>query len=189
MPEIFSHYFLTGSRIPNTLLRFRHDGKSTSWKGHWAISGLKESSPFLQFWDIYSTLQFSSVTQSCSTLNEAMDCSRPGFPVHHQLLEPTQTHIHHVRDAIQPSHPLSPPSPPTFNLSQHQGLPMSQFFTSGGQTSVLPMNIQDSFPLGRTSWISLKSKGLSRVFSNTTVQKHQFFSAQRSLWSRSHICT
>ena len=90
MPEIFSHYFLTGSRIPNTLLRFRHDGKSTSWKGHWAISGLKESSPFLQFWDIYSTLQFSSVTQSCSTLNEAMDCSRPGFPVHHQLPELAQ---------------------------------------------------------------------------------------------------
>ena len=72
--------------------------------------------------------------------------------------------------------------------------PMSQFFTPGGQStgasasaSVLPMNIQDRFPLGRTAWISLQSKELSRVFSNTTVQKHQFFAAQLSLWSNSHI--
>ena len=71
---------------------------------------------------------------------------------------------------------------------------MSQFFTSGGQNieasaSVLPMNIQDWFPLGWTSWISLQSKGLSRVFSNTTVQKHQFFGAQHSSQSNSHIHT
>ena len=73
---------------------------------------------------------------------------------------------------------------------------MSLFLASGGQSigvsasaSVLPMNIQDWFPLGRTGWISLQSKGLSRVFSNTTVQKHQFFSAQPSLWSNSHIPT
>ena len=73
---------------------------------------------------------------------------------------------------------------------------MSQFFASGGQsigvsasTSVLPMNIQDWFPLGWTGWISLQSKGLSRVFSNPTVQKHQFFSAQLSLWSSSYIHT
>ena len=74
--------------------------------------------------------------------------------------------------------------------------PMSQFFTSGGQSivvsasaSVLPMNTQDWFPLGWTGWISLQAKGLSRVFSNTTVQKHQFFSAPLSLWSNSHIHT
>ena len=74
--------------------------------------------------------------------------------------------------------------------------PMSQFLASGGQNigasasaSVLPMNIQDWFPSGLTGWISLQSKGLSRVFSNTTVQKHQFFSTQLSLWSNSHICT
>ena len=71
---------------------------------------------------------------------------------------------------------------------------MSQFFASGGQSigasaSVLPMNIQDWFPLGWTGWISLQSKGLARVFSNTTVQKHQFFGAQPSLWSNSHICS
>jgi len=66
--------------------------------------------------------QFSSVIHSCPTLCNPIDCSTPGFPVHHQLLELTQTHVHPVRDAIQPSHPLSSPSPPAFNLSQHQGL-------------------------------------------------------------------
>ena len=66
-------------------------------------------------------LQFSSVAQSCPTLCNPMDCSTPGFPVHHRLLELTQTHVYWVGDAIQPSHPLSSPSPPTFNLSKHQG--------------------------------------------------------------------
>ena len=86
-------------------------------------------------------------------------------------------------DAIQPSYPLSPPSPSALNLSQYQGLSQwVAFFASGGQSigasasaSVLPMNIQGWFPLGLTGLISLKSKGLSRVFSNTTVQKHWFF--------------
>ena len=88
-----------------------------------------------------------------------------------------------------PSHPLSSPSPPTFNLSQHQFL--FQWVSSSHQvaksigvsasTSILPMNIQDWFPLGWTGWISLQAKGLSRVFSNTTVQKHPFFSTQLSL--------
>ena len=66
--------------------------------------------------------QFSSVAQSCPTVCDPMDCSMPGLPVHHQLPEPTQTHVHWVSDAIQPSHPLSSPSPPAPNLSQHQGL-------------------------------------------------------------------
>ena len=66
--------------------------------------------------------QFSSVTQSCPTLCDPMDCITPGPPVHHKLPEATQTHVYWVSDAIQPSHPLSSPSPPTFNLSQHQGL-------------------------------------------------------------------
>ena len=84
--------------------------------------------------------------------------------------------------------PLLSPSPPALNLSQHQGLFKSQLFTSGGQsigvsasTSVLPTNTQAWSPLGWTGWIFLKSKGLSRVFSNTTVQKHQFFGARLSL--------
>ena len=66
--------------------------------------------------------QFSSVAQSCPTVCDPMDCSTPGFPVHQQLLKLAQTHVHWVGDAIQPSHPLSSPSPPAFNLSQHQGL-------------------------------------------------------------------
>ena len=71
---------------------------------------------------IVPTLQFSSVTLPCPTLCNPTDCSTPGFPVHCQLLELPQTHVHRVRDAIQPSHPLSSPSPPAFNLSQHQSL-------------------------------------------------------------------
>ena len=92
---------------------------------------------------------------------------------------------------FQSSHLLSSPSPPAFNLSQWVrtgSFPMSQFFTSGGQSIgssasslVLPMNIQDWFPLGLTGLISLQSKGLSRVFANTTVQKNDFFSIQLSL--------
>ena len=66
--------------------------------------------------------QFSSVTQSCPTLCDPMNCSTPGLPIHHQLLEFTQTHVHQVGDAIQPSHPLSSPSPPAPNPSQHQSL-------------------------------------------------------------------
>ena len=69
-----------------------------------------------------SHFQFSSVAQLCPTLCDPMDCSTPGFPVHHQLPEFAQTHVHRISDAIQPSHPLSSPSPPAFNLSQHQGL-------------------------------------------------------------------
>ena len=71
---------------------------------------------------IYSSVQFSLVSQSCLTLCDSMDCSTSGLPVHHQLLEFTQTHVHWVGDAIQPSHPLPSPSPPTFNFAQHQGL-------------------------------------------------------------------
>ena len=131
----------------------------------------------------------SSVTQLCLTLCDPMNRSMPGLPVHHQLLESTQTHVHQVGDAIQPSYPLSFPSPPALSLSQHQGLFqwVSSSHQSGGQSigvsalaSVLPMNTQDWSPLGWTGWISLQSKGLSRVFSNTTVHKHQFFGTQLS---------
>ena len=135
-----------------------------------------------------SNHQFSPVAQSCPTLCDPMNRSKPGLPVRHQLLELAQTHVHPVGDASQPSHPLSSPSPPAFNLAQHQSLQMSQFFTSGGQStgvsassSVLSKNVQDRFPLQWTGWFSLQSKGLLRVFSNTTVQKHQVFGAQLSL--------
>ena len=107
-----------------------------------------------------------------------MDCSTPGFPVHHQLQESTQTHIPWISDAIQPSHPVIPSSSCLQSFPTSGSFQMSQIFPSGGQStgvsasaSVLPTNIQDWFPLGWTGWISLQSKGLSRVFSNTTVQK------------------
>ena len=135
---------------------------------------------------IYTKLsvQFSSVAQSCPTLCDPINGSTPGLPVHHQLPEFTQTQAHRVGDAIQPPHPLLllPPIPPSIG-----SFPMSQLFAWGSQSigvsasaSVLPVNTQDWSPLGWTGWISLQSKGLSRVFSNTTVQKHQFFGAQLS---------
>ena len=132
---------------------------------------------------ISTSVQLSSVAQLCATLCDPMDCSTPGFPVRHQLPEVLQTLVHCVGDAIQPSYPLSSPSPPAFKLSQNRYFPMSQFFASDDQASpsVLSMNIQDWFPLEWTNWISLQSKGLWRVFSNTTVQKQKLFSAQPAL--------
>ena len=136
---------------------------------------------------LLSSFQFSTVGQLCLTLCDPVNCSTPGLPVHHQLPEFTQTHVNRTGDAIQPSHPLLSPSPPALNPSQYQGFQMSQLFASGGQSigvsasaSVFPMNIHDWLPLEWTGWISLHSKGLSRVFSNTTVQKHQFFSTHLS---------
>ena len=116
----------------------------------------------------HQSVQFSSVTQLWLTLCDSMNRSTPGLPVHHQLPEFTQTHVRRVGDAIQPSHPQSFPGSGYF--------PVNQLFTSGGQsigvstsTSVLPMNTQDPSPLGWTGWISLQSKGFSRVFFNITV--------------------
>ena len=134
---------------------------------------------------VHSSVQFSSVAQSCLTLCDPMNRSMPGLPVNHQLLEPTQTYVHRVGVAIQPSHSLSSPSPPALNLSQHQGLfkwvsfshEVAKVFVSVS-TSVPPMNTQDWSPLGWTGWTSLQSKERSRVLSNTTVWKHQFFGAQ-----------
>ena len=90
----------------------------------------------------YDQPQFSSVPQSCLTLCNPMKCSMPGLPVHHLLPEFTQNHAHRVSDAIQPSHPLSPPAPPTFSHSELQGLfLMSQFFSAGGQ-SIMEFQLQ-----------------------------------------------
>ena len=98
-------------------------------------------------------VQFSSVTQLCLTPCDPLDCSTPGLPVHHELLELAQTHVYWVGDAIQPSHPLLSPSPPAFNLSQHQGLfkwvssyqRTGQSIEVSASASVLPVNIQDWF--------------------------------------------
>ena len=131
---------------------------------------------------------------SDSLQSQEQQHARP--PIHHQLPEFTQTRVHWVGDAIQPSYPLLSPSPPAFNLFQHQGL--FQWVGSSHQVAkILELQLQHQsfqwifslFPLGLTGLISLQSKGLSRVFSSTTVQKHQFFGARPSLWSNSHIST
>ena len=121
---------------------------------------------------------------------QPIDCRMPGFPAPHYLLEFVQTHVHWVGDAIQPSHPLSPPSPDNLLsirvFTNELALLISCLFTSGSQkivasasasASVLPMNIQGWFPLGLTGLISFLSKEFSRVFSSTTIQKHLQHSA------------
>ena len=143
---------------------------------------------------MYSSVHFSLLVVSDSLRSHGLQHARPPCPSPTPRIHPT--HVHWVRDAIKPSYPLSSPSPPAFNLSQYQGFSKSQFSTWGGQriavsasTSVLPMNTQDWSPWGWTDWISLQSKGLSKIFSNTTVQKHQFFGTQISLKSKSQIHT
>ena len=140
---------------------------------------------------IKHSVQFSSVAQSHPTLCNPMNRSTPGLPIHHRLPELAQTHVHRVSDAIQLSHLLSFPFPSAFHLSQHQGL--FQWVSSSHQVAkVLELQLfLQIFRLisFRIDWlISVLSKGLSRVFSSTTVRKHWFFSAQPSLWSNSHIC-
>ena len=127
---------------------------------------------------------------------DPIDCSTPGSSVLHYLLEFAQIHVHWVGDTVQPSHPLLPLLLLPSVFPSIIAFQMSQLFAAGGEsigvsasTSVLPMNIQDWFPLGWTGWISLQSKGLSRVFSNITVQKNQFFGTQLSSQSNSHIYT
>ena len=132
-------------------------------------------------------------TKSCPTLCNPKDCSTPGFPVPHQLLELAQTHVHRVGDAIQPSHPLSSPSP-AFNLLQPRVFSNASVlfirWPKYWSFSISPSSEYSELLSFRIDWlISLHSKGLSRVFSNTTVQKHQFFGAQLSLCFTSHIHT
>ena len=134
---------------------------------------------------LFLKLQFSSV-QSLSRVQLFATpwtaAQQASLPITNSLPEFTQTHVHWVSNAIQPSHPLSSPSPPTFNLSQHQGL--LQWVSSSHQVAkVLEFQLQhQSFQWTlRTVRISLQSKGLSRVFSNTTDQKHQFLGTQLSL--------
>ena len=146
----------------------------------------------------YPSLQFSSVQFSRSVVSKALQLHGRK---HARLPCPSPT-----PGACSNSCPLSRWCHPTISSSvvpfssclqsfpASGSFPMSLFFTSSGQsvgasTSVLPMNIQDWFPLGLTDWISLPSKGLSRIFSNTTVQRHQLFGTELSLWSNSHIHT
>ena len=145
-------------------------------------------------WRLASSVQFSHLVMSDCL--DPMDCSMPGLPV-----SPTPGACSNSCPSSWWCHPtISFPVTPFSSCPQSfpssGSFPMSQFFASGGQSigvsvsaSVLPMNIQDWFPLGWTGWISLQSKGLSRVFSNTTVQKPQFFGTQLSFWCNSHIHT
>jgi len=144
----------------------------------------------------YFIFQFSSVAQSCSNLCDPMNCSIPGLPVHHHLPEFTQTHVHRGGDAIQPSHHLSPlfplpPIPPSIrDFSNESTLCMKWPKYWSFSFSIIPSKELPGLISFRMDWwISLQSKGLSRVFSNTTVQKHRFFSAQLSSQSNSHIHT
>ena len=136
-----------------------------------------------------------SVTKLCSTICNHVDWSTPVFPVHHQLPELAQTHVHRVGDAIEPSSAI-PFSSYLQSFLASGSFPVSQFFAPGGQSigaSVQPQSFQRTprtdLPVGWTGWIFFQSKGLSRVFSNPTVQKHQFFDTQLSLWSNSPIRT
>ena len=170
-----------GKELEKTIFSPRSSIRATEWR--LATSGS----------NILVVIQLSS----CIQLWDPMDCSTLGFPVLHHLPESVQTHVHWVDDAIQPSYPLllplsSCPQP----FPESGSVPMNPLFTLGGQSigalasaSVLPVNIQDWFPLALTGLTSFLSKGLSRVFSSITVQKHQLFSPQPSLWANSHICT
>ena len=119
-----------------------------------------------------------SVAQSCLTDCDPVDCCTPDLPVPHHLPKFAQVHVHCAGDAIQPSHPLLPSSPSALSFSQHQELfqwvSCSHQGTKILERQVLPTSIQGWFPLRLTGWISLLSKGLSEVFSSTTVQGHQF---------------
>ena len=135
-----------------------------------------------------------SVVQSCLTLYNPMDRSLPGFPVLHHLPELAQTHVHWVSAAIQPSHPLSSPSPPAFSLSQHQNI--FQWVSCSHQVAkVLELQLQSFQWIFRVDFLyqlvlsPCSPRDSSGVYSNTTVQKHQFFSAQPSSQSNSHIHT
>ena len=147
-----------------------------------------------------SSIQLSSVAQSCPTLCDPADCSTPSLPLHHHSqsllrllsieLEMPSSHLILCRPLLLP--PSIFPSIRVFSNESTlciKELHGGQSIGVSASTSVLPMNIQDLFPLGWAGWISLLSKGLSRVFSNTTDQKHQIFGSQLALLSNSHIYT
>ena len=139
---------------------------------------------------------YCSVAKWCLTFGNPMGCSMPGFPVLHHLLKFPQTHDCWVGDAIQLSHILLsllclPSVFPSIRVFSNVSTLHIRWPSIGASAtaSVPPMSIQDWFPLGWTGLSSLLSKGLARVFSNTTIKKHQFFNCQPSSWSNSYIST
>ena len=149
------------------------------------------SVPVLYFWSFRSFpsllwillhVQFNSVAQLCPTLCDPMDCSTPGLPVYHQLPEFTQTHVHWVGDSIKPSHPVIPFS--SFHLSQHQGLFkwVSSSLYWSFSFNISTSNEYSELICFKLDWLDLPAAQRNlRVFSNTTVQKHQFYGVQLSL--------
>ena len=179
-----------------SLFLLGEEGDWSEWPPGFCVFQFREEWEHHPYYKI-SNQWFSSVAQSCPILCDLMmDHSMPGLPVHHQL--PVYPNSCPLSRWCHPtiSSSVVPFSSSLQSFPASESFQMSQLFPSGSQsigvsasTSVLPMNTQDWSPLGWTGWSSLKSKGLSRVFSNTTVQKHQFFSAQLSFKSNSHIHT
>ena len=156
----------------------------------------KMCSNWILYWINFLFMEFSSVAQSCLTLCNPMNHSMPGLPVHHPLPEFTQTHIHRVSDAIQPSHPLLSPSPPAPNPSQHQSL--FQWVNSSYEVAkVLELQLQHHSSSEHPGLISFRMDWLDLLAVQETLkrllqqhsQKHQFFSTQLSSQSNSHIHT
>ena len=145
--------------------------------------------------NLSSQVQFSSVTQSCPTLCNPLNHSTPGLPVHHHLPEFTQTHVYQVDDAIQPSHPLSSPSPPAPNpsrirvFSNESTLRMRWPKYWSFSFSITPSKEHPGLISFRMDWLDLLAVQGTLKSLNTTVQKHQFFGAQLSSQSNSHIHT
>ena len=130
-----------------------------------------------------SIYQFSSVVQSCLTLCDPVDCSTPGVPVHHQLPELAQTHVHQLSDAIQPSHPLLSPSRPAFNLSQHQVFSNELILLIrwpkywSFRSSISPSNEYSGLISVRVDWFDLAVQGTLKSLLQHHSSKHQFFGA------------
>ena len=146
-------------------------------------------------WREFFSCSCCLVAKSCLTLCDPMNRSTPGLPVHHQLPECTQTHVHRVSDAIQPSHPLLFPSPHALNLHQHLCFPKSRLFASGGQSlgacfSISPSSECSGLISFRMDWFDvLAVQGTLKCLLQHHSFKHQFFSTQPSLSSNSHIFT
>ena len=158
------------------------------------ISGIHQinSYVYIFFFRLSSSVGYFAVVQSLShvCLCDPVDCSTLGFPVLHRFPEFAQTLVHWVDDAVWPSHPPSPPSPPTLYFPQRQGPSQWDGWPKSWSCSfsTSPSNEYSMLISLRIDWIDfLVYKGLSRVFSRAIVQKHQFFGAQPSLWSNSHI--
>ena len=141
-------------------------------------------------------IQFSLVTQSCLTLCHPMNCSTPGLHVHHQLPEFTQTHVHRVSDAIQPSHPLSsllllPPIPPSIKVFSNESTVRMRWQKYWSFSfSIIPSKEIPELIFFKMDWLDLLAvQGALKIFSNTAVQMHQFFGTQPSSQSNSHIHT